>query len=130
MARPVAEDHDDEQCELVVVMTTLSEPRAKRFADLMAEHVAHDMRSEVIGAGARRGWKGGAADILVRSQQSSDLTDLDVAVEDAVPEVWLGSETARDAAVLIQVVRAGEFGDALADGHVTMRDALRGMGLY
>lgn len=68
------------QGELAVVMVTLSEPLAERFAALVAGHIGRDARFDVIGSGSRRGWRGGAADVLVRVLPGHELEELDDAV--------------------------------------------------
>jgi len=56
--------------QLCVVLITLSEPAAASFAEKVAEVLDMDGRFEVIGAAPRRGWRCGAADILVRLPRS------------------------------------------------------------
>ena len=46
---------------LLVVLVTLSEPVATRFARLLAEQLSSDVRFEVIGTARRKGWRGGGA---------------------------------------------------------------------
>jgi len=117
---------------LCVVLITLSEPVAAGFAEKVAEHLATDGRFEVIGAAPRRGWRGVAADILVRVQHAgaAHIAALDAAVDDAVSRALPHPALTLEAAVLVEVVPTDQVQSALAAGHVTMRDALRGMGLY
>jgi hypothetical protein len=118
--------------QLCVVLITLSEPVAASFAETVAENLATDGRFEVIGAAPRRGWWGGAADILVRVPRSGadDVAALDAAVDDAVGQALPHPALTLEAAVMVEVVPTDQVQSALAAGHVTMREALRGMGLY
>jgi len=87
--------------------STLSEPVAASFAAKVAENLAMDGRFEVIGAAA-----------------------LDAAVDDAVSRALPHPALTLEAAVMVEVVPTDQVQSALAAGHVTMREALRGMGLY
>jgi len=118
--------------QLCVVLITLSEPVAASLAEKVAENLATDRRFEVIGAAPRRGWRGGAADILVRVQcaGAAGVAALDAAVDDAVCRALPHPALTLEAAVMVEVVPTDQVQSALAAGHVTMREALRGMGLY
>jgi hypothetical protein len=119
--------------QLCVVLITLSEPVAASFAEKVAENLATDRRFEVIGAAPRRGWRGGgAADILVRvpCAGAAGVAALDAAVDDAVCRALPHPALTLEAAVMVQVVPTDQGQSALAAGHVTMREALRGTGLY
>lgn len=121
--------HDD---ELLVVLVTLSEPVAASVAQLIARQLATDARFDVVGAAARRGWRGGAADIVVRvaGSDADRIAALDAAVDRAVEAALPQSVLAGEAVVMVEVVPAGDVPAALGRAHVTMRDALQGMGLY
>jgi len=118
--------------QLCVVLITLSEPVAASFAEKIAENLATDGRFEVIGAAPRRGWRGGAADILVRVPRSGvdDVAALDAAVDDALGRALPHPALILEAAVMVEVVPTDQVQSALATAHVIMREALRGMGLY
>jgi hypothetical protein len=120
---------DDQLC---VVLITLSEPVAASFAEKVAESLAMDGRFEVIGAAQRRGWRGGAADILVRVRRAGaeGVAALDAAVDDAVSQALPHPALTLEAVVMVEVVPTDQVQSALAAGHLTMREALRGMGLY
>lgn len=118
--------------ELLVVLVTLSEPVAASFAQLIAGELATDERFDIIGVAARRGWHGGAADIVVRvaGSDADSTAALDAAMDRAVEGAWPQSALTGDAVVLMEVVPAGDVPAALGRAHVTVREALQGMGLY
>lgn len=118
--------------ELFVVLLTLSEPVAVGFAEEIADKLSADGRLDIVGFAARRGWRGGAADIVVRISRSEQLDEvaLDAAVDSAVKDTLPYAPLTLEAVVMVEVVPADRVESALAETHVTAREALRGMGLY
>lgn len=118
--------------ELLVVLITLSEPVAANFAQLIAGQLATDARFDIVGVAARRGWRGGAADVVVQVADSGadGIAELDAAVDRAVAGAWPQSALTGDAVTLVEIVSAGHVPAALDGSHVTMRKTLQGMGLY
>jgi hypothetical protein len=114
------------------VLVTLSEPVASGFAAEIADKLSADGRLDIVGSAARRGWRGGAADIVVRIPRSGHLDEdaLDAAVDRAVMDTLPYPRLTLEALVMVEVVPADRVHSALAAAHVTAREALRGMGLY
>ena len=77
---------------------------------------------------ARPGWHGGAADIIVRS--AADIAALDAEVDHAVSDTLPYPPLTLEAVIMVELVAPDHAPSALARGHVTMREALHGMGLY
>jgi hypothetical protein len=113
---------------LFVVLVTLSEPAAAHFAQQIADSLSRDRRFEIVRVAARPGWHGGAADIIVRS--AADIAALDAVVDHAVRDTLPYPPLTLEAVIMVEVVPAGHVPSALARGHVAMREALHGMGLY
>jgi hypothetical protein len=113
---------------LFVMLVTLSEPAAAHFAQQIADNLSTDRRLEIVRVAARPGWHGGAADIIVRT--AVDIAALDAAVDHAVRDTLPYPPLTLEAVIMVEVVSPGHVRSALARGHVTMREALHGMGLY